>query len=287
MDDQSPPASTGARIPLDADDTRGRHFREVGTHPATLILGGILVVGVGVGLAIAVGAAGGGGGALAALLLVALIVWLVASSRAESDFFKSYAQGRSLSLQEGRGSLPPATPLLQRGDKRYTKCSLQGALPGGETGTVALYTYEESTTDSDGDRQTSYFHFTVMMADVSEMAPFLSEIFFQRRAGFRFLDGAEDVFRSRQRVEHESDAVDKRFEIFCGKEDDLSKARQVLSPTFLVWLGENSPENFAFECVAGTLVCNVKGHKKSAAELDGLCEGAAAVAGRLREEAME
>lgn len=287
MEAQPPPVSTGAQIPLDADDTRGGHLREIGTHPATLILGAILVIGVGAGLAIAVGAAAGGGGALGALLVVLLIVWIVASSRAESDFFKSYAQGRSLSLQAGRGGLPPVTPLLQRGDKRYTKCSLQGTLPGGEDGTVALYTYEESTTDSDGNRQTSYFHFTVTMADVSEMAPFLGEIFFQRRVGFRFLDGAEDLFRSRQRVEHESDAVDKRFEIFCGRGDDLSKARQVLSPTFLVWLGENSPENFAFECIAGTLVCNVKGHRKSAAELDGLCEGASAVARRLRAEATE
>lgn len=283
----APGVSTGGTIPLDADDTRGKHFKQVAGHPATLILGAILVIGVGVGLAIAVGAAVGGGGAVAALLLVLLIVWLVASSRAESDFFKSYARGRSLSLQQGRGSLPPVTPLLQRGDSRYTKCTLNGTLPGGENGTVALYTYEETSTDSDGNRQTSYFHYTVMVADVQEMAPFMSEIFFQRRVGFRFLDSTEDVFRRRQRVEHESEAVDKRFEIFIGKEDDMNKARQVLSPTFLVWLGDHSPEAFAFECVAGALVCNVKGHKKSAAELDSFCEGASAVAKRLREEAIE
>jgi hypothetical protein len=67
----------------------------------------------------------------------------------------------------------------------------------------------------------------------------------------------------------------------------MNRVRQILSPTFLVWLADHSPEAFAFECVAGVLVCNVKGHKKSKAELDSLCEGASAVAKRLREEALE
>jgi hypothetical protein len=285
--EQAPPVSTGATIPLDADDTRGRRFGEVARHPLTLILGGILILATGGALAAAVGPAVGVASAGGAFLLVLLIVWLVASSRAEKDFFSSYAQGRSLTLEDGRGSLPPVTPLLQRGDSRYSTRALRGALPGGENGTLAHYTYEETTTDSNGDRQTSYFKFTVAMAEVPEMAPFLEEIFFQRRVGFRFLDGAEDVFRKRQRVEQESEVVDKRFEIFCGQNDDLNRARQVLAPTFLVWLGDNSPENFAFECVAGMLVCNVKGHKKSAAELDAFCEGTSSVAKRLREEAME
>jgi hypothetical protein len=96
-----------------------------------------------------------------------------------------------------------------------------------------------------------------------------------------------EVFRKRQRVEHESDAVDKKFEIFTGENDDLNRARQVLSPTFLVWLDSHSPEAYAFELVRGSLVCNVKGHKKSAPELDFLCTASAAVARRLQEEATE
>ncbi len=211
----------------------------------------------------------------------------MASGRAESDFFKAYAGGHGLQLQDGRGSLPPMTPLLQRGDARYTQKALNGTLPGGQDGTLALYTYEESTTDSNGNRSTTYMHFTVMCAQVSEFAPFMQELYAQRRVGFRFLDGAEDIFRKRQRVEHESEVVDKRYEIFCGANDDMNRAVQVLSPQFLVWLQDNSPEAFAFECVAGMLVCNVKGHKKSAAELDTFCEGASAVAKRLREEALE
>jgi hypothetical protein len=67
----------------------------------------------------------------------------------------------------------------------------------------------------------------------------------------------------------------------------MVKARQVLSPAFLVWLDEHSPEAYAFELCAGSLVCNVKGHKKTSAELDELCEASAAVARRLAEEADE
>jgi len=280
-------APSGAVVPLDADDTRGRHFSALARHPLVLIGGGILVLATGVALGVGVGALAGAAGALGALLLVALIVWLQASSRAESDFFRTYAAGHSLELEEGRGSMPPVTPLLRRGDKRYTKRELAGALPGGEQGTLALYTYEETSHDSKGNRQTSYHHFTVMLSEVPEFAPFMHELYAQRRVGFRFLDGAEDMFRRRQRVEHESEEVDRRYEIFCGAEDDVNRARQVLSPQFLVWLSEHSPEAFAFECVAGILVCNVKGHLKAAAELDSFCEGASAVARRIREEAVE
>ena len=49
-------------------------------------------------------------------------------------------------------------------------------------------------------------------------------------SGFRFLDGAEDVFRTRQRVEVESELADKKFEIFTGKNDDMVKARRRSSP---------------------------------------------------------
>ena len=65
------------------------------------------------------------------------------------------------------------------------------------------------------------------------------------------MDSAEDVFRKRQRVEQESEGVDKRYEIFIGEHDDMNRARQVLSPSFLVWLDAHSPEAYAFELCAG------------------------------------
>jgi len=221
------------------------------------------------------------------LLLTLVIVWLIANGRARDDFFNAYAQGRGLTRIDGTSNLPPITPLLQKGDRRYAEQRFNGVLPGGLDGSLCLYTYEDTSTDSDGNRQTTYVHYTLAMTQLPQTAALMQELFCQRRFGFRFMDSAEDVFRRRQRVEHESEAVDKKFEIFIGANDDMNRARQVLSPSFLVWLESHSPEAYAFELVAGSLVCNVKGHKKSAAELDILCTASAAVARRLADEAAE
>ena len=274
-------------IPDDASDTRGQHLRRIALHPVTLILAGALagLALVGVGTQVSWGA---GGGAAAGVIAIALIVvWAIANSRAHEDFFNAYAQGRKLTRIGGKSSLPPITPLLQKGDNRYAEQRFNGVLPGGMDGSLCLYTYEETSTDSDGNRQTTYIHYTIAMTQLPQTAAMIQELFCQRRFGFRFMDSAEDVFRRRQRVEHESEAVDKKFEIFIGANDDLNMARQILSPSFLVWLEGHSPEAYAFELCAGSLVCNVKGHKKTSAELDQICEASAAVARRLAEEADE
>jgi hypothetical protein len=274
-------------VPEDADDTRGHHLRRLLRHPLTLIIGGIgVAVAFVVGL-VAAGAAIGAAAAAGAILLTLLVVWLLASGKAQDDFFRAYADGRGLTRIDGKTNLPPATPLLRKGDQRYAEQRFNGVLPGGVDGSLCLYTYEEETRDSDGNKQTTYIHYTLVITDLPATAAFVQELFCQRRFGFRFMDSMEDVFRTRQRVEHESEAVDKKFEIFTGAEDDLNRARQILSPTFLVWLESHSPEAYAFELVAGSLVCNVKGHKKSASDLDILCTASAAVARRLQEEATE
>lgn len=283
---ESPPADLPP-VPDDAGDTRGHHLGRLIRHPVTLI---IMIV-LGVAALIAVGTqvnfAAGGGAAAAVIVLVLIVVWLLANSAAREDFFNAYAQGRGLTRIDGKSNLPPVTPLLQKGDKRYAEQRFNGVLPGGLDGSLCLYTYEDTSTDSDGNRQTTYVHYTIAMTQLPATASYLQELYCQRRFGFRFMDSAEDVFRRRQRVEQESEGVDKKYEIFIGANDDMNKARQVLSPSFLVWLDGHSPEAYAFELCAGSLVCNVKGHKKSSAELDVLCQASAAVARRLSEEAAE
>ena len=292
---QTRPASTGEMpeprdlpsVPDDADDTRGVHLRQLLVHPATLIITGVLaalalvVVGAQVGFGIGAAAAGG------ILLIACVVVWLIATSKAAADFFNAYAQGRGLTRIDGKSSLPAVTPLLRKGKRRYAEQRFNGVLPGGLEGSLCLYTYEDESTDSDGDSQTTYIHYTIVMTELPDTARLLHELYCQRRFGFRFMDGMEDSFRRRQRVEQESAEVDRKYEIFIGKDDDMAMARQVLSPSFLVWLEEHSPDAYAFELCAGSLVCNVKGHKKSASELDRICQAAAAVARRLQEEASE
>ena len=271
----------------DADDTRAHHRRRLWRSRPVAVGGGAFALAAFAGGSIVAGPAIGAAAVVAVALLVSLIVYLVARSAAEEDFFAAYAQSRGLRRSEGRSSLPPLSPLLQRGDDRYAERRFDGVLPGGLDGTLALYTYEDESRDSDGNKQTTYYHFTVATTQLPDTAAFVRELFCQRRFGFRFLDSAEDVFRRRQRVEHESAEVDERYEIFCAPDDDLNRARQVLAPSFLVWLSEHSPEAFAFELVAGSLVTNVKGHQKSAAELDQFCQASAAVAQRLQAEATE
>lgn len=280
-----PPATEP--VPGDADDTRGRHFGQLLRSRGAILGGATAVVAAFVAVGLAVSPLYGALAALAAALLTVIICFAVADSRAEDDFFRSYADARGVRWEDERGGIAPATPLLRKGDKRRTDLELHGRWPSGFEGQLAHYTYTEVSHDSKGRRQETDYDFTVAMAEVPEVAPYLKELSAQRRSGFRFLDGAEDAFRSRQRVEHESEALDRRFEIFIDEHDDMNRALQVLEPSFVVWLAEHTPDDFAFECIAGTLVTAIRGHRGSAAELDELTEASFAVATRLREEASE
>lgn len=279
--------ATRDEVPDDADDTRGKHLRNLARNPWVLGLTWTVAIVVLIGAGTQAGWAAGAAGAAVVALIALVVIWVLASNRAADDFFAAYAAGRGLQRVAGRSGLPPVTPLLRKGDSRYTEEMFNGALPGGLTGALALYTYEEHTTDSKGNRQTTYCHFTVAVSQLPETAPFIGELALQRRFGFRFLDSAEDAFRSRQRVELESELADKKFEIFIGRGEAMNRARQVFSPSFVVWLAEEAHEGIAFELVAGALVVNVKGHLKTAQELDEFCEAAAIVARRLHEEAAE
>jgi hypothetical protein len=291
MSDSAPPDATlqsaSGSIPLDTDDTRGKHFRRLIVHPTTLILAGIALVGAFIALAIAVSPGAGGGGAALVLLITVIIVWLVANARAKKDFFTAYAQARGLTWSGGQTNAPPVTSLMRKGDSQYMEQAFNGTLPGGLNGTLGWYTYEDESTDSEGNTETTYYKFTVAMSELPETAKYIQELAIQRRSGFRFMDSVEDKFRKRQRVEVESEVADKHFEIFIGQNDDMSTARQILSPTFIVWLAERAPDGFFFELEAGSLVCAQKGQKKAAGELDEICHGSSAVARRLVEEARE
>jgi hypothetical protein len=280
------PYAPDLATPLDTDDTRGRHFRGLIGRPWLISLSVTLAI-----VAFAIGTAQGSlaigvGVAAAVALVVAAIVLAVASGRAKEDFFEAYAGARGLERRP-RGTLPPNTPLLRKGDKRYAEQIMNGTLPGGLPGALALYTYEEESTDSDGDRETDYYRFTVVMHDVPAVAGKVSDVYCQRRSGFRWMDSAEDVFRRMQRLELESEALDKQYEIFYGPGDDENWLKQLFSPSFVVWLSERAPDNIAFELSSGGLCVNVKGHHSRAEQFDELCEAAAVIARRLADEAAE
>ncbi|HEV7615582.1 MAG TPA: hypothetical protein VGO36_05080 [Solirubrobacterales bacterium] len=287
----TPPDAAGppeaAAPPDDANDLRGYHFKRLLSSKLTwaLILG--FTVAAGIAAVVFVGAAIGGGAAIAVLLLSLLVVFAIADSRAEDAFFQVYAQEHGLELG-GRAPLPPTTPLLRKGDDRYAERTLSGPFADGVEGILALYTYEDETTDSEGNRQTNYYRYTVGLVPVPECVPFVPELYCQRKFGLRALEKLEDAFRrSKERVKLESEVLDEKYEIFAGKGQDANWLRQLFSPTFIVWLTDSAPTKFAFELVDGTLCCYVSGHKKKAEELDEVRLATTAVAARLREEALE
>jgi hypothetical protein len=273
--------------PDDADDLRGFHFRRLLRSTVVLIVIAIVVLAAGIAGAVLIGPAIGGIAALASFLLALLGVFALADSHAEDAFFQTYAQQRGFELG-ARAPLPPTTPLLQKGDDRYAERTLSGPFGEGVEGILALYTYEEETRDSKGNKQTSYYRYTVGLVPVLESVELVPELYCQRKFGLRALEGFEDFFRTKkERVKLESEALDEKYEIFAGKHQDESWLRQLFSPTFIVWLNDSAPEKFAFELVDGTLCCYVSGHKKKAEELDQVSAAAAVVAQRLREESLE
>ena len=281
--------AAGTPIALDdADDLRGAHFKRLIGKPLTLVLIGAFAIAAGAAGAALIGPAIGGAAIVVALLVGVVIVFAIADSKAADDFFEVYAQQRGMTLIHGRGRLPAATPLLRKGDDRYTERSLLGPLTDGFEGTLALYTYEEESTDGKGNRQTNYYRYTLGLLEVPECADRLPELYVQRKFGLRALETFEDVFRrSKERVKLESEVLDDKYEIFAGKGQDPIWLRRLFAPTFIVWMTDAAPEKFAFELVGGTLCCYVSGHKESSAELDAIAAASAAVATRLREEAVE
>ena len=278
------PAAPDPAIPQDADDTRGIHFRRLLRSPVTLIITVVLAILAAVGGTIGAGPAIGAIAAVLVFLLAVLVVFMIASGQAKEDFFNAYATGRGLN-RVSKGVLPPTTPLLRKGDRRYGEQIMNGTLPSGLPGAIALYTYEERTRDSEGHEDVDYHRFTVVMHDIPAVARNVSQVMCQRRSGFRWMDSAEDVFRSMKRLELESTELDKRYEIFYGATDDEVWMKRLFSPKFIVWLSEAAPDGVAFECVGGALCVNRKGHYDSAADLDGMCNAAGEIARRLAGEA--
>ena len=277
----------GVTAPDDANDLRGYYFRRLlGRTSVRLAIVAAAVVGFAVGMPLGgplIGAAGFAGLALGAVL----IVFGIADSRAEDAFFADYCSQRGMFLYD-RERLSEATPLLCKGDDRYAERAMKGPLGESVEGTLALFTYEERHASSQGGTETDYYRYTLGLTRVPECSGLVPELYCRRKFGPHALEKLEDAFRrSYQRVELESAALDKRYEIFVAKEQDATWLRRLFSPTFIVWLVDSAPEKFAFELVDGTLCCYVHGHKTKADELDTIRAASATVAVRLRDESLE
>lgn len=271
--------------PLDAEENRASHMKRLLGAPLVLSLGSVLLI-----AAFVAGTLAGGPGlgliALAGTLALALaLVWHLASKLASEDFFAAYAARRGLGRVAGRGSVPPLTPLLRKGDKRYLEQFMEGELVGGRRGILALYTYEIRR--GDDNNQVDRRRYTVVLFDLPESATAISELLCERRRGPRFSDGLENAMRRSQRLRLESDLLDRRFEIFHDAGEDPVWLRRLFSPTFIVQLARITPRSLAFELSAGALCVSADGHLRTAGKLDELCASAARIADQIESKVPE
>ena len=147
------------------DESRGWHFARLAFHPVTLSYGTIAAIAVFSILTVLARPLAGAIGAVAVLVLTYVIVFLLAGRRAGEDFYGAYAEERGLEHQRN-GSLPAATPLLRSGDSRGAEQLITGDLPGGLSGTLALYTFELKTEDGEGEPDVDYFDYSVVLANL-------------------------------------------------------------------------------------------------------------------------
>src|SRR6201999_2107767 len=216
--DETAAATASPAPPDDANDLRGYHFKLLigaGKTWALILIPAVVIAAV---LAAAVAPLIGAIALVVLVLAGVVIVWVIADNRAADAFFSLYASEHSLQLG-GKAPLPPLTPLLRKGDDRYADRTLSGRLAPDCDGTLALFTYEEEHTDSNGNRETNYYHYTLGLTAVPDCVSFVPELYCQRKFGLRSLEKFEDVFRrSKQRVKLESEALDDKYEIFAGKD---------------------------------------------------------------------
>ncbi len=287
---QDPDREHAAAIPLDTAATRGAHLRKILADPRFLSVSVTTLI-VAFGLAAhSTGSVGFGAAAAGAVILgTLLIAFAIATNRAAEDFFTTYCARRGL-VRDPSGNVPGITPLLRRGDRRSAEHLMRGVLPGGLDGMMAHYTYEIRTRSSDGDIDTERYPFTVAIAECGQRAATLvTDIICQPRSGLRALDSLEDKFRKLARLELESEAFDRRYEVFFGPNDPTTEnwMKQLFVPSFIVWMSERPPQHFGFELSAGALCAYSKGHRNEALELDEFAKAASGVADRIRQEASE
>jgi len=194
-------------------------------------------------------------------------------------FYETYADARE--LQQLEGQLPGVTPLLSAGDARYAEQVIGGELPGERAGELALYTYEIHRGE---DKPPSLHRFTVVLHSLPGVGKRVSELYCEPRAGAALTDSVRSRLRALERLELESVAFDRRFEIHY--DGDAVWLKRVFAPSFIVWLAGHAPRNFAFELSGDHLCAYVTGHLKSEPQLDVLSATTAAVADRLATEAV-
>jgi hypothetical protein len=174
---------------------------------------------------------------------------------------------KAVGLEPGTGGpLPDEGGLLGRGDLRI-EASAHGKLPGDHDGVIAHTVY---TTRSD-DTTTTHRNTAVVVRVPESMgyAPYLQ---------LGLTNGIQSGAKSFEPVPGTTVIADEGI--------DRGWLTELLSPAFCEWLSR-SPQDFGAELRTGVLTVSRGDHISEEGKLRSLCEDAAKIADRLREEAVE
>jgi len=268
-----------------ADQLTKAEFKKLMKDPVTWAW--IIGVSAVIGVVVAFWAYPGAGvmAGIVAVIVGVLFVYSTAGEKAEDAFYDHYAKSRG--LQRSPKQMGPATPLLRKGDKRRTDEMFAGKLNDEWQGALVLYTYIEITRDNKGNKQEHPHPFTLVTMKIPEFAEHMPELIVEEQ-GFKLFDKLEDKFKGDlERVTLESEALDKRYQIFARKDQDPVWTRRLFSPSFMVYLTDHPEKDFAFEFGSGRLVAYIPKHKESDAEFDTFIAQTCELASKLKAEALQ
>jgi hypothetical protein len=182
----------------------------------------------------------------------------------------------------GSAALPQEGDLLNRGGQ--VKGAGTGSLPGGETGTLAHYTYSYTTTDADHHSHTEHRYFTIVVTSIPESIGFMPSLGFS---------GAESEMAGAGAALGETVQVDLKgfpelHDAHCYRYKGASEifTRRLVSPALLDWLAR-SDTDLGFELSDGVLCTSRKGYLEDAKSLETLCADATHLTAAIRSESEE
>jgi hypothetical protein len=186
---------------------------------------------------------------------------------------ESYREFEAKHQMQGTDGFWPGvvTPLLTKGGR--FEPALRGPLLDGIEAVIGHYAYGR-------------FDYNVVFAQIPESQPFVPRLICERRG--RITDDTHYGFEVRSsRLWTESEKLNSRFKVTVSPFQDDNWLRQLFIPTFIDWLGEQSPGDFSFELAYGSLLCSVEQDDPDEAGLEALWEAGATVAKRIRDETNE
>lgn len=129
--------------------------------------------------------------------------------------------------------------------------------------------------------------FTAVLTEVPESRAYAATIGCQRRHGPADREPVKYPKETWEEVRLESAAFEREFRLLVLSGQDQGWTYELFSPALIAWLTDRAPEQLGFELNEGWVCVLQPGEIAGAEELDALCDAAAELARRIREEALE